>query len=189
MLGAAPASPPRSSSPTVPPRRAHPSLPPRPTATASSPRKRSRATYEAGSPDASPARPAVKPRVSVSQVKAHLFPAKSPSKRPANSTANSTFTAHTPAPAKRTPLKALTLNGAGAGYAVDGMGSGLSGVALAPRKLGVSHLGLLYETVGARMRCRMCLPGTQGVLLSATAPWGARGPRDERARGRLCGAA
>ncbi|KAJ7691703.1 hypothetical protein B0H17DRAFT_1062392, partial [Mycena rosella] len=104
--------------------------------------------------------------------KAHLFPAKSPGKRPGNSTAdaNANSTAHTPAPAKRTPFKAL--NGAGPGYAVDAMGSGLGGVAPAPRKLGISHLGLLCETVGARMRCRMCLPGTQGVSLSATAPWG-----------------
>ncbi|KAJ6595680.1 hypothetical protein DFH09DRAFT_1305466 [Mycena vulgaris] len=60
---------------------------------------------------------------------------------------------HSAAISKRTPLAAI------------------NGNAAPPRKLGISHLGILYETVGDRMRCRMCLPGTHfGV--AAAAPWG-----------------
>ncbi|KAJ7485514.1 hypothetical protein FB451DRAFT_1230126 [Mycena latifolia] len=142
MLGAAPASPPRSSSPAAIQRKAHPSLPPHPgpwAASVPSPRKRSRAAYEAESADIGSARPAVKTRVSLNPM------TNSAPKKARKANAN----------AQRTPLGVLNGNSTGD----------------APRKLGISHLGLLYETVGDRMRCRMCLPGTHSGI-AAAAPWG-----------------
>ncbi|KAJ7461857.1 hypothetical protein B0H11DRAFT_2056349 [Mycena galericulata] len=43
-----------------------------------------------------------------------------------------------------------------------------------PRKLGISHLDLLYATgaaPGAHMRCRLCLPGKENSVFAPTAPW------------------
>lgn len=158
MLGAAPASPPRSSSPAVHSRKpfAHSSLPlslpPRPVASTPSPRKRSRAAYEAGSENAQTAPPANKARVSPA-VKVRVSPAKfAPKKR---RIANA---------GPRVPLGVV--NGTGIG------GTSSSSNSAAPRKLGISHIGLLYETVGDRMRCRMCLPGAHGGIAEAGAPWG-----------------
>ncbi|KAJ7927501.1 hypothetical protein B0H13DRAFT_1035706 [Mycena leptocephala] len=59
------------------------------------------------------------------------------------------------APPKRTPLGVVNSTPIGDGAA---------------RKLGISHLDLLYATTNKQMRCRLCAQGKQTAFV-ATAPW------------------
>ncbi|KAJ6473560.1 hypothetical protein C8R47DRAFT_1076546 [Mycena vitilis] len=169
--------PPTSSPPPLPPSPAFHSAPatrckvPYPFARGVPPASPPPSSSPSSSPSIPHAHPSLPPRPTTSYT-ASISPAMSPRKRSrAEYESENTACVDAPALKMQKPATPTWVSQRKPLSPLKGAPTAAASAAAPPRKLGISHLDLLYTMTPKQMRCRHCAPGERAVF-AATAPWG-----------------